>query len=153
MANDSTWDRVHTINDYFDGPLLGVADVLGKPHIYQRPFDEGTDEYFNFFLVAPIDADLLRLVLDDWMIWLRWHEAFNKGETTLDTHPALTSDRNQHESIKLAMGDKFAVNAISGKRMTAQFRKLRVDGSWEGAEVQWRNYDLSTWSGDRDLPD
>jgi hypothetical protein len=30
------WDRVHTVNDYYDGPRLGIADVDRVPHIYMR---------------------------------------------------------------------------------------------------------------------
>ena len=34
------WERVHTVNDYDDGPRLGVAEVFGHPHIYESPFSE-----------------------------------------------------------------------------------------------------------------
>jgi len=30
------WDRVHTVNDYYDGPRRGIADVDGVPYIYEH---------------------------------------------------------------------------------------------------------------------
>jgi hypothetical protein len=49
------WDRVYTVNEYYDGPKLGVADYHGKPHIYQKQFSEEDDEYTDRFLLTDID--------------------------------------------------------------------------------------------------
>ena len=66
------WDRVYTVNDYYDGPRLGIADVDGVPHIYEAEFDYSSDEYGDTYFVSPVDEGLLALVLEDWEIWLRW---------------------------------------------------------------------------------
>jgi len=47
------WERVYTINDFWDGPRFGVADVSGRPHIYESPFDSGKDNFEDFFVVSP----------------------------------------------------------------------------------------------------
>ncbi len=40
-----SWDRVHTVNDYWDHPRRGVADFQGKPHIYESQFlDMGEED-------------------------------------------------------------------------------------------------------------
>src|SRR5271165_1788256 len=100
------WERVHTINEFLDKPRLGVADVDGVRHVYQSPFDGALDDYAEYFLVAPIAPDLLDLVLEGWGIWIRWVQAFELGETSKATHPALPEERERHEEIKRLIGDR-----------------------------------------------
>jgi hypothetical protein len=69
------WEHVYMVNNFWDRPRLGVADVSGRPHIYESPFDSLQDDFQDFFLVSPIDSELLALVLEDWDIWNRWSEA------------------------------------------------------------------------------
>jgi hypothetical protein len=57
------WERVPTVNDFWDGPRRGVAEVSGGPHIYESPFSETKDDFEEFFLVSPIETDLLALVI------------------------------------------------------------------------------------------
>ena len=90
------WDRVHTVNEYYDGPRLGIADVDGVPHIYEAEFDHSSDEYGNTYFVSPVDESLLALVLEDWEIWLRWDLAFKRGDVSVESHPALPQDRERH---------------------------------------------------------
>lgn len=130
------WERVHTTNDYYDGPRLGVADVERAPHIYQSPFDEARDDYAEYFLVAPISADLLNLVLEDWAIWIRWERAFKRGEASTATHPALPAERERHEELKRLIGDRMFVDATTGRKLNGEFRTTR-----EGVEeVQWSEF-------------
>src|SRR5215470_18908524 len=75
-------DRVLTINEYYDGPRLGIAELNGVPHIYEAEFDHRTEEYGDTYFLSPIDAELLALVLEDWAIWRRWNAAFKRGEVT-----------------------------------------------------------------------
>jgi hypothetical protein len=51
------------------------------------------DDFSDYYLVSPISAELLVLILEDWTVWMRWIAAFGRGETTMDTHPALPADR------------------------------------------------------------
>src|SRR3954462_14007265 len=99
-----SWDHVLTINDYWDGPRRGIADVNGVPHIYESEFDHGADECSDTYLVSPIERSLLSIVLEDWEIWLRWHAAYQAGEVSLGTHPALPEDRERYETIQQAIG-------------------------------------------------
>jgi hypothetical protein len=61
-------DRVLTINDYYDGPRLGVAEFRGVAHIYESEFDHSSDDYGDTYVVSPIEPELLALVLEDWAI-------------------------------------------------------------------------------------
>jgi hypothetical protein len=70
MMSTGVWGQVYTINKYYEGPELGVAVYLGRPHIYERQFDTERDDYSQRFLLSPIDPDLLSSVLEAWEIWL-----------------------------------------------------------------------------------
>ena len=131
------WDRVLTINDYYDGPRLGIAEVDGVPHIYEAEFDHSTDEYGDTYFVSPVDEYLLALVLEGWDIWLRWDSKYKRGEVAHDTHPALPEERERHEAIKLHVGDRLKCDSKSARRLRAKFRNRRFLGDWQGTEVRW----------------
>ena len=129
------WDRVYTVNDYYDGPRLGIADVDGVPNVYEAEFDHSTEEYGDTFFVSPVDEGLLALVLEDWEIWLRWNSAFKRGEVTVKSHPALPEDRQRHEVLKIVIGDRLRVDRAQAKYMRARFETSPLDG---GTTVEWR---------------
>jgi hypothetical protein len=114
-------DCVYTVNDYYDGPRLGVAEVDGVPHIYEAEFDHSSDEYGDTYFASPIDENLMALVLEDWEIWLRWQSAFQVGEASIETHPALPQDRERHEALKAAIGDRLRVDRKQAKYLKARF--------------------------------
>src|SRR5262249_3318475 len=111
------WDRVHTVNDYYDERRRGIADVDGVTHIYEGEFDNGSDEYDDTCVVSPVDESLLALILEDWEIWLRWEAAYQRGEVTIASHPALPEDRERYEALKSAIGDRFKVERAQAKFM------------------------------------
>lgn len=135
MMHRVTWERVYTVNSYWDGPRLGVADLSGRPHIYESPFNETNDDYEDFYVVSPIEPDLLRLVLEDWDIWIRWCEAFDRKETSKDTHPALPPDRARHDELKTLIGTRLRPDPATCQKVNAEFRNVRL--GWNGLEVQW----------------
>ena len=128
------WDRVHTVNDYYDGPRLGIADVDGVPHIYEAEFDYSTDEFGDTYFVSPVDENLMALVLEDWEIWLRWNSAFKRGNASAETHPALPQDRERHEALKIAIGDRLRVDRAHSKYLKGHFKSSHHDG---GTIVEW----------------
>jgi hypothetical protein len=133
------WDRVHTVNDYYDGPCLGIADVDGVPHIYEREFDS-SDEYDDTYFVSPVDESLLALVLEDWEIWLRWESASKRGEVSIESHPALPEDRERHEALKIAIGDRLKVDRAQARCMKARFATSPQNGD---TIVEWRTGELN----------
>lgn len=128
------WDRVHTVNDYYDGPRLGIADVDGVPHIYEAEFDHSSDEYGDTYFVSPVDESLLALVLEDWEIWVRWDSALKRSEVSIGSHPALPEDRERHEALKIAIGDRLRVDRAQAKYLKARFKTSPHDGS---TIVEW----------------
>jgi hypothetical protein len=134
MRRQMAWDRVYTLNDYYDGPRLGIADVYGVPHIYEAEFDYSSEEYGDTFFVSPADGDLFALVIEDWDIWLRWDAAFKRGEVSIDTHPALPNDRERHEALKIAIGGR-----LKADRSRAKYKRARFGVSPQTGEniVEW----------------
>jgi len=128
------WDRVYTVNKYYDGPRLGIADLNGVPHIYEAEFDDSSDEYGDTYLVSPVDEKLLAFVLEDWEIWLRWDSAFKRGEVSVETHPALAQDHERHEALKMAVGDRLRVDRAHAKCVKGRF-KTTTNGD---TIVEWR---------------
>ena len=136
------WERVYTINNYWDCPRLGVADVNACPHLFESPFDENIDDYADYFLVSPVDPELLSLLLEDRAIWLRWSEAFDNNTTPPGTHPALPEDRPRHEQLKLLIGNRLSVDTANSLKRRGEFRS--TEKGWDGFEVRWHEYQGSS---------
>lgn len=122
-------DRILTINEYYDGPRLGIAELNGVPHIYEAEFDHSSDEYGDTYFLSPIAPDLLALVIEDWEIYLRREEARQKKEVALETHPALPQDQARHESLKLEIGDRLRADPENRIYLRAKFG--------DGENVRW----------------
>jgi hypothetical protein len=125
---------VYTINDYFDGPRLGIADVDGVPHIYEAEFDHSSDEYGDTYFASPVDGNLMALVLEDWEIWLRWQSAFQGAKASIETHPALPQDHERHQALTTAIGGR-----LQADRERAKYLKARFESAPNGdLLVEWR---------------
>jgi hypothetical protein len=127
------WERVYTVNDFYDGPRLGVANLRGKPHIYEAEFGEALDDYTGSFWLRENDQHLLTLVLEDCEVWLRWQQAYKQGSATIESHPALPDDRARHDEIARFIGDQLTVKAGSPVLKLASFR----GGVPNDLEVAW----------------
>ena len=62
------------MTDYYDGPRGGVADFMGRPHIYRSLWADIDHERADVFELAPIDDQTLALALEDWQIWPHFTE-------------------------------------------------------------------------------
>ena len=132
------WNRIHTVNDNYDGPRLCIADVDGVPHIYEAEFDYSSDEFGDTYFASPVDEDLLAAVMEVWEIWLRWNTAFKRGDASIETHPALPQDRERHEALKVAIGDRLRVDRAHAKYLKARFKPSPHDRS---TIVEWNTVD------------
>jgi hypothetical protein len=135
------WEPVYTINEFGDRPWLGVADVSGVPHIYSSPFNTVKDDFEDFYLVSVIRPGLFELVLEDWDIWMRWSEAFDKREASNETHPALPEDRPRHDELVRLIGTRLKVDSADAKKLNADFRNAHL--GWNGMEVRWSDASLA----------
>jgi hypothetical protein len=132
------FDRVLTINDYYDGPRLGIAEFNGVPHIYEAEFDHSNDEYGDTYFLSPIDSELLALTLEDWAIWCRWDAAYKRHEVTLESHPALPTERHRHEELKRTIGNRLKTDPTNRLYFKAKFSPSPVEQEWDGTIVEWQ---------------
>jgi hypothetical protein len=86
------------------------------------------NNYGDVFLVKPISDELFRLAIEDWNIFLRWEAAFQQGNTTQDSHPALLEERPRHLQLKLLIGNQLAVVPEKSKPVNAVFRHQSAGG-------------------------
>ena len=62
-------DRVLTINDWWDGPVIGLATYNGGICIYSRIFDIPADEYRDEYFLTPIDDVEVNTIKTEWNDW------------------------------------------------------------------------------------
>gem|GEM_PF-4296614 len=63
-----TVERVYSILNFYDGPKEGIADYAGQPHHYLYEWDEALDDYAETFSLAPVDANTMKIALEQWNI-------------------------------------------------------------------------------------
>jgi len=134
----SEFETIYTVDDYWDGPLEGVADYLGKPHYYKCVFDEEREVWTHDFILTPIDSETLDLVLEAWAIWLRWETEFNKGNNSLDSHPALPEDRLRQEQLHDILATRLRVNSDKEFRVHGQFEAMIAGEHQPRSQARWR---------------
>ena len=135
------WEKVHAIHDYHDGPVGGVADVGGAPHVFEQIFSEEKDEYSDRYRVMEIDQELYSRIMEAWAIFVRWRVALDGGRTTLKTHPALPEDRERYLDLEQVIGNRRKPYPDRSRVVGARFRRVDsgpsyVLGQWE---VQWQD--------------
>lgn len=134
-------DRVLTINDYYDGPRLGIAELDGVPYIYEAEHDHSTEHFGDTYYLSPVDSDLLVLVLEDWKIFERWDAAFRAKQTSEATHPALPHERARHDELKIAIGTRLRTDPENRVYARGIFGRSAPDDTWQGTTVAWTRID------------
>jgi len=71
---------VWTVNDYFDGCKIGVADYENIHCIYERIFNEEKDDWTNNYFLTPISQSDFSLIISDWERWKEWRKNFDNGK-------------------------------------------------------------------------
>ena len=134
---DTVFEVVHTMTDWYDGPVRGVADYRGRPHLYEAEWDDVRDEFGPRFRLSPIDDVTRDLALEDWAIWLRWDVAFKAGATDQSTHPALPSERARHEELQAELATRLVLDPARAFIVCGEFRWTPRPPSLPLAEVRW----------------
>ncbi len=101
MRGQRRWEIVHTVNEFYDVPRLGVADFDGTPHVYACVFDPVVDDWTSTYQLSPINEAGFTAVKEAWDIWSRWQSSFY-AQTLKDDdhHPALAVDRARYEELR-----------------------------------------------------
>lgn len=124
------------MTDYYDGPRGGVADFMGRPHIYRSLWADIDHERADVFELAPIDDQTLALALEDWQIWRRWEAAFHRGEVTLDSHPALPHERQRHDELMTLLAPLLSLSTATDITASGDFEWPPLDNRALGAPLR-----------------
>ena len=109
-------EKVITINNWWDGPLIGLAYYNGVVCIYERIFDEIKDDWSDEYYLTPINSDLQNEILNEWQEW-----CIAVSSDTLDDYYASHSNSKTIE------------NAIERSKFKRQYRKKAVFNGRYGA--------------------
>lgn len=129
------------MTDYYDGPRKGIADLDGRPHLYESEWDDIGDDYAFTFRLSPVTPDVFALAMESWGIWLRWETAFHRGHTTQDTHPALPDDRARFLELEPLLEAELKIDDANHVRAQGDFKPF-PSPEWSGVgfvplQVKW----------------
>jgi hypothetical protein len=82
MYENSEFEEVYTIDDWYDGPRTGFAQYRGKPHHYRSlylDYDDWDADEDRYELIA-VSADVLAAAVEADSIYSRWTAARQRGE-------------------------------------------------------------------------
>jgi hypothetical protein len=102
------YETVFTVTEYSGWPRKGIANYQGTPHLYEYVSHESHNQDSKLFRLAPLNAEVFQLALQDWEIWRRWLVAFYEKKTDIGTRPALPGDINRHEELQRSL-DKLLI--------------------------------------------
>ena len=77
---------VWTVNDYWDGCIIGVAEFENEYCIFERIFDDKTDDWSNNYYLTPINKLDFTVIMQDLERWKKWRSDFDKGNNTISSY-------------------------------------------------------------------
>lgn len=104
-------DKVLTLNDWWDGPRLGLATFNNEICIFECIFSETDDDYTDLYHLTPIEEKKVNLILTDWNLWCKevplnpaveTAQAFHLQRKT-DLHSIAKHSLGYHKYIKQAV--------------------------------------------------
>ena len=149
---DRSFERVYTVNDFYDGPRAGFADFGGAPHAYRSIWREDLDDWDpdDRFELSPISQEILALALEDWEIWKRWEEAYYAGQTSDTSHPALPAERDRHNQLAPLIERALEIDRAKRRVAGGEFRArdgrrggIGIPTSRATLEVRWTPVEVS----------
>ncbi|MCX5514607.1 hypothetical protein C3941_16380 [Kaistia algarum] len=127
-------DIVHVVWSYHDGPREGIAEFRGWPHVYKCRFSEVTDDWTDVFWLMKIEPSLLKLAEEQFAIFRRWKNQHELGSVSIDSHPALPTDRARYDELRSVIGDGLQLQPEHSITRRAHFS---LGGAPNGLTVRW----------------
>jgi hypothetical protein len=123
-------EPVHTVNGYYDGPEVGVADFRGQPHVYRRVSERHDGEPEDYRL-SPIDPEALKAVLDDWKLYLKWEACadVDKGGVS-DSPRVLSADVARYLELRPRVEAALRVDEANAVRAKGTFVDRMTKVRW-----------------------
>ena len=73
-------EKVITIHNWWDCPLIGLATYNGLVCIYERVFDDRLDEYIDEYYLTPVTDNEKDEIIADWQ---EWCNSYSNGDLEL----------------------------------------------------------------------
>ncbi|MGD0897476.1 MAG: hypothetical protein ABR915_06535 [Thermoguttaceae bacterium] len=119
------FEKVYTVEFYWDCPRSGIAEFVGRPHHYESAFDEAADDY-GAFVLRPVNDETLRTALELWEMYVRFYRDHYPGSFPKHDVPVHPSDRDRYLSLWRAYDA--AVKSTPPVTTTAKAAFRRVGG-------------------------
>ena len=110
-----SWETVHTMDNWYDGPRGGVADFGGAPHYYRSVYLDtpkwNPDE--DRFELTPLPRAAFEAAVELQAIWERWNQAYKAGNAPKDPDDerVLPADRQRWSELEQVLAAGRTANA------------------------------------------
>ena len=142
MSDFGPPERVYVENDWYDGPIAGVADVWGVPHRFKMKFDEVEDEYLSTYLVWPIDRHILELEIEQWQVFIAWNDLYEAGEASTDSHPGHGGLHQRWDELQALLHSDRELVPIEALEAQLKLERIdrdrRYDASGPDYRLRWK---------------
>ena len=119
------WEKVYSVDGFYDDPILGIADLNGKPHIYEAILETPEDADLSRYYLMPAEADLIDIVLEAGRLHRKWVDGCETGE-----------DKARNEALQKVIRERVKTIPEESVIMEGSFN-LR-DHEQDIWEVHWR---------------
>src|SRR2546423_9947634 len=132
---NDTFQTVHTMEDYYDGPRSGVADFDGQPHYYRSIYLD-TPQWHpdeDRFELSPVTPEVLAAAREAVAIFKRWdtmRQATPGFTYTDEEFGALPEERARHHEFEQFLESSYTA-AVQARRV----RVLSLRFVRRGAEL------------------
>lgn len=117
------WEKVYTVNRFYDCPVLGIADFNGVPHIFEAILDTPENADAGRFYLMPVGPDLMTLVLDAWELWIKVNDSHDKGAAGSGMPPGAVDGTAREKVLKKSVGERLTAIPEKSVIMKAEFIK------------------------------
>jgi hypothetical protein len=121
-------ETVYTVNDYWDGPRVGVAGFKGQPHHFECVFNEVLDAWSSIFWLHSMEPETFNLVMEQWSLWERWREAHGEGKVSNHSHPCLPEDRSRYDAISIVLEKELRIDRSRDIQAEGRFKTVGPPG-------------------------
>ena len=98
-------EHVYIENEWYDGPVAGVADIGGQPHRFMLIHDKTSATGDAIYQVWRIDAAELALEQEQWALFVQWHERYEAGLADTSSHPGHGGIDARWDELQTALAD------------------------------------------------
>jgi hypothetical protein len=139
------FEPVYTVDDYYDGPRSGVAELRGIPHHYECEWDDLRNDFSDTFVLRPANGETLALALERESIWREWESAHLQGLVTDSTHPGRPGQNARYSELE-TLFKASAIFQLAGAQYRGEFRPCEnqenvPEGLMQNLEVEWTAVD------------